>query len=221
MILITGAGSGLGAALAGLYSEDNIPLLLSGRSKVKLEKVASTFHNEVKVKAADLSNASDVDALLGSLPEVPATVIHCAGSGYFGELEEQNVDQIEQLIHNNLTATIFLLKELVKRYKYEKVNVVIVMSTAAQAAKAGESTYCAVKWAVKGLVESVRLELKGKPMKLIAVYPGGMATDFWQSSGKSLDTSSFMSASEAASMLKHALTSAEHGYVSDITINRN
>ena len=94
------------------------------------------------------------------------------------------------------------------------------MSTAAQVAKAGESTYCAVKWAIRGLVESLRLELKGSPMKLIAVYPGGMATDFWKTSGKELDTSGFMTAQEVAIMLKQALVNADHGYVSDITINR-
>jgi hypothetical protein len=57
-------------------------------------------------------------------------------------------------------------------------------------------------------------------MKLIAVYPGGMATDFWQTSGKDINTSSFMTATEAATMLKQALIATEHGYVSDITINR-
>ena len=128
---------------------------------------------------------------------------------------------IGELIHNNVTSAILFLRELVKRYRHEKVNVVVVMSTAAQVAKAGESTYCAAKWAVRGLIESVRLELKGSPMKLIAVYPGGMATDFWQTSGKDLDTSGFMTAEEAAAMLKQALVSAEHGYVSDITINRS
>lgn len=100
------------------------------------------------------------------------------------------------------------------------IYLVIVMSTAAQQAKAGESTYCAAKWAVRGFIESVRLELKGKPMKIIAVYPGGMDTGFWPSSGKSLDTSSFMSAEEAAEMLQGALRATEHGHIADITIAR-
>jgi short-subunit dehydrogenase len=112
------------------------------------------------------------------------------------------------------------LRELIKRYQDEPIRVVVVMSTAALGPKAEESTYCAVKWAVKGLVESLRLELKGKSMKLIAVYPGGMATDFWQTSGKAIDTKGFMSSDEAALMIKQALTSTEHGYVSDITVNR-
>ena len=112
------------------------------------------------------------------------------------------------------------MRELVKRYKDQAVTVVVVMSTAALVAKAGESTYCAAKWAVRGFIESVRLELKQSPMKLIAVYPGGMDTGFWPSSGKALDTSSFMSADEAAGMLKQALIATQHGYIADITIQR-
>ncbi len=96
---------------------------------------------------------------------MPDTVIHCAGSGYFGPIEEQDPQAINDLIQNNVSSTIYLLRELVARYRNHKVNVVIVMSTVAQVAKAGESTYCAAKWAVKGLVESVRLEPKGSPMK--------------------------------------------------------
>ncbi|WP_028865393.1 SDR family NAD(P)-dependent oxidoreductase [Psychromonas aquimarina] len=220
MILITGASSGLGAALANLYYLDGKALLLSGRNQQRLERTAEKMSDRVKVHQADLCQAQDCASLLDTLDQVPDTVIHCAGSGYFGPIEEQEPQAVNNLIQNNVTSTIFLLRELVRRYRDHKVKVVIVMSTAALAGKAGESTYCAAKWAVRGLVESVRLELKGCPMKLVAVYPGGMATDFWQSSGKELDTSEFMSADEAATMLKQALISTEHGFVSDITINR-
>lgn len=221
MIVITGASSGLGAALAHLYDAEGTPLLITGRSKQRLSQVAGNLSGKVQVKQAELCDPLEISGLLDSLEQVPDTVIHCAGSGYFGSIEEQEPEAISNLIQNNVTSTIFLLRELVQRYRSHKVNVVVVMSTAAQVAKAGESTYCAAKWAVRGLVESVRLELKGSPMKLIAVYPGGMATDFWKTSGKELDTSSFMTAEEAAIMLKQALIGTEHGFVSDITINRN
>ncbi|WP_064607731.1 SDR family NAD(P)-dependent oxidoreductase [Photobacterium sp. J15] len=221
MILITGASSGLGAALAKLYNADGETLLLSGRNQQRLSGVVGKMSGDVQSHPADLDDPAAVAALLDGLEQVPDTVIHCAGSGYFGSIEEQDPQAINDLIQNNVISTIYLLRELVARYRTHKVNVVIVMSTAAQVAKAGESTYCAAKWAVKGLVESVRLELKGSPMKLIAVYPGGMATDFWTTSGKEMDTSSFMTADEAAMMLKQALIATEHGFVSDITINRN
>ncbi|QYK02052.1 SDR family NAD(P)-dependent oxidoreductase [Shewanella psychrotolerans] len=219
MILITGASSGLGAALAKLYADENQDVTITGRDQIRLQQV-SDASNKIQSIAADLSDESSVSALLDQLPHRPGSVIHCAGSGYFGPIETQQVTEINKLLENNVTSTILLVRELVKRYKDQKINVVVVMSTAALAAKAGESTYCAAKWAVRGFIESVRLELKNSPMKLIAVYPGGMDTGFWPSSGKTLDTSSFMSAEEAAGMLKQAVTASEHGYISDITIQR-
>ncbi len=220
MIFITGASSGLGASLAKLYGNNGEDLLLTGRNEQRLSLLAENISGNVKIKPADLSSSEDISFLFDSINEIPQTVIHCAGSGYFGPIDEQEPNSIKSLIDNNITSAVFLLRELVKRYKKKKVNVVFVISTAAQTAKSGESTYCAVKWAVRGLIESVRLELKGFPMNIIGVYPGGMATDFWQTSGKKLDTSTFMTSDEAALMLKKALISTEHGFVSDISINR-
>lgn len=220
MILITGASSGLGASLARLYGNEGETLTLTGRDPQRLHDVALGCGENVTALAASLSDPAQVAKMLDNLEAPPSMVIHCAGSGLFGPLEEQDPQAIEQLVQNNLLSSIYLLQELVKRYRDNKTTVVMVMSTAAQTAKAEESTYCAVKWGVKGLVESTRLELKGSAMNLIAVYPGGMATDFWSTSGKNLDSSTFMSGHEAGLMLKQALQSSQHGYVSDITINR-
>ncbi|MCT7943443.1 SDR family NAD(P)-dependent oxidoreductase [Shewanella holmiensis] len=225
MILITGASSGLGAALAKCYLEDNQQVIISGRNKARLDAVTQGQGTHICAIDADLTSDISVSALFDQVGLLQAqsrlhTIIHCAGSGYFGAIENQNPAAISALLQNNIMSAIMLVREAVKRYRDQAVNVVVVMSTAAQVAKAGESTYCAAKWAVRGFIESVRLELKGSPMKIIAVYPGGMDTDFWATSGKTIDTSCFMSADEAANMLKQALVSSQHGYVADITINR-
>lgn len=222
MILIMGASSGLGAALAKQYSEDQQQVFISGRNAQRLANTASTCDAKYLAgsKSVDLCNAQAISLLFDELPTVPSTIIFSAGSGCFGNLDTQQPEIISAVIDNNLLSACLFLREVVKRYQDLAINVVVVMSTAAQSAKAGESTYCAVKWGVKGLIESLRLELKAKPIRFSAVYPGGMDTDFWPSSGKTLDTSSFMSADEAARMLKGALIQTEHGCVADITINR-
>ncbi|GIU27841.1 SDR family NAD(P)-dependent oxidoreductase [Shewanella schlegeliana] len=219
MILITGASSGLGAALAKLYGKES-PICISGRNSDRLQLVATDVGQPCQTQVTDLSDADAVAALFNSLTTTPSLIIHCAGSGYFGPIETQSPEAIKDLLNNNVTSAIFLLREAVRRYKDQSVTMVMVMSTAALVPKAEESTYCAAKWAVKALIESVRLELKSSPMKLIAVYPGGMVTDFWPTSGKEANTNSFMSADEAAGMLKQALQSTEHGYISDLTIAR-
>ncbi|HHX8527848.1 SDR family NAD(P)-dependent oxidoreductase [Vibrio antiquarius] len=220
MIVITGASSGLGAELAKRYDAEDKETYIIGRNTEKLSALAKQLSHNVGYQACNLSLHQDVKHLFDGMKQPPEMVIHSAGSGYFGELEEQEPEEIQKLIDNNLNSAIYVLRELVKSYKDQPIKVVMIMSTAAQQPKAQESTYCAVKWAVKGLIESVRLELKGKPMKIIAVYPGGMDTEFWKTSGNTMDTSHFMQAEDAAEMLHTALSSIGNGYVSDITVNR-
>ncbi|MEZ8796976.1 SDR family NAD(P)-dependent oxidoreductase [Vibrio cyclitrophicus 1F53] len=223
MILVTGSSSGLGAALAKQYASsttDAQRVAITGRNAQRLAEVAKILPANTISQTCDLCDPQSVSDLLDALPETPKLVIHSAGSGYFGKIEQQDPTTISDMLKNNIESSIFLIREMVKRYKEQPVTIAVIMSTAAQGAKAEESTYCAAKWAVKGFIESVRLELKGHPMKIVAVYPGGMATEFWGTSGKAMDTSSFMTATEAAQMLQQALTSTEHGYISDVTINR-
>ncbi|MFA0213819.1 SDR family NAD(P)-dependent oxidoreductase [Vibrio cyclitrophicus] len=223
MILITGSSSGLGAALAKQYASsttDAQRVAITGRNTQRLAEVAKILPANTISQTCNLCDPQSVSDLLDALPETPKLVIHSAGSGYFGKIEQQDPTTISDMLKNNIESSIFLIREMVKRYKEQPVTIAVIMSTAAQGAKAEESTYCAAKWAVKGFIESVRLELKGHPMKIVAVYPGGMATEFWGTSGKAMDTSSFMTATEAAQMLQQALTGTEHGYISDVTINR-
>ncbi|MCR9485211.1 SDR family NAD(P)-dependent oxidoreductase [Vibrio alginolyticus] len=220
MIVITGASSGLGAELAKRYDAEGKETYVIGRNTEKLSALAKQLSHNVGYQACNLSLHQNVKQLFDGVKQSPEMVIHSAGSGYFGLLEEQEPEEIQKLIDNNLNSAIHVLRELVKRYKVHPIKVVMIMSTAAQQPKAQESTYCAVKWAIKGLIESVRLELKGKPMKIIAVYPGGMDTEFWKTSCNTMDTSHFMQAEDAAEMLYNALSSIGNGYVSDITVNR-
>ncbi|TKB47353.1 SDR family NAD(P)-dependent oxidoreductase [Ferrimonas sediminicola] len=222
MILITGAGSGLGAALAQLYSAQGESLVLVGRSGAKLEAVAASLAGEVICHPADLTCEVQVAGLFDELPQVPEKIIHCAGSGDFGALSQFDESRIRRLMDNNLLTAALVAKEAVARYAEQAVQLVMVASTAAQKGKANEAVYCAVKWGVKGLVESLRAELKGAAMTLVGVYPGGMDTPFWRQQGcdSHVDASGFMSAMEAAAMLAQGLIASEHGYISELTLIR-
>lgn len=68
MILITGASSGLGAALASIYGNEGQSLLLTGRNEQRLTQVVSSISGEVNAIAADLCQPQEISALLDSLP---------------------------------------------------------------------------------------------------------------------------------------------------------
>jgi short-subunit dehydrogenase len=94
------------------------------------------------------------------------------------------------------------------------------MSTSALFGRAEETIYCAAKWGARGYTEALRTELKGTKRNIIAVYPGGMRTDFWKIPGQNRDIISFMDPAEVASGIVNAVIVSDKMLVTDITINR-
>ena len=83
-----------------------------------------------------------------------------------------------------------------------------------------ETIYCAAKWGARGYTEALRTEFKGTNRNIIAVYPGGMKTDFWKIPGQNRDISSFMNPAEVAEKIVNAVIVTDKMFVTDITINR-
>jgi short-subunit dehydrogenase len=104
--------------------------------------------------------------------------------------------------------------------KDEELTIVNIMSTSAQTGRAKETIYCAAKFGARGYTEALRSELKGTRRNIIAVYPGGMKTDFWNIPGQDKDLSSFMDPAEVAAKVVNAVLVSDKMIVTDITINR-
>jgi short-subunit dehydrogenase len=102
----------------------------------------------------------------------------------------------------------------------EELTIVNIMSTSALLGRAEETIYCAAKWGARGYTEALRTELKGTKRNIIAVYPGGMKTDFWKVPGQNRDISGFMDPTEVAEKIVNAVMVSDKMLVTDITINR-
>jgi uncharacterized protein len=102
----------------------------------------------------------------------------------------------------------------------EELTIVNIMSTSALYGRDKETIYCAAKWGARGYTEALRTELKGTKRNIIAVYPGGMKTDFYKASGQNRDLSGFMNPNEVAEKIVHAVLNSEKLVVSDIIISR-
>ncbi|WP_281646173.1 SDR family NAD(P)-dependent oxidoreductase [Parendozoicomonas sp. Alg238-R29] len=221
--LITGATGGLGKALAFRLAQKQETLLLVGRNSDKLQTLSEELSGEHHIFCSDLSDAEAVAALKCWTQEnlgLPSTVINCAGAGLFGSLESLDDKDIQQSLIDNLLPIIYPCKAFVPDMKQAGGVIVNVMSTAALKGKAGESVYCTAKWGVRGFTESLREEVKGSQLRVVAVYPAGMATGFWENTGVNYPVESFMSAEQAAEMIVAALGQVNKGFVSDITLSR-
>ena len=183
VIVITGAGSGLGASLAKKYSEIGAHICLLGRTENKLKVIGRELPNNYSIHTVDISKLSDVKRVFDSITQTYGQIdllFNNAGVGSFDLAEELSEEDIHNMIDINLKGTIFCSQEVLKQMKKQNSGTIVnIVSTAGLIGKATESVYCASKFGVKGFTESLVVELTGTPISVFAAYMGGMNTDFW------------------------------------------
>lgn len=182
-IVITGAGSGLGASLAKKYAEQGHYITLIGRTESKLQTVAKDFpHSNYSLLSLDVSSYEAVDQAFDEIMKVKPidVLINNAGLGYFELAEDLTVNQVDEMIDINLKGTIFCTQKVLPAMKEsDKGSLINIVSTAGLEGKVTESVYCASKFGVKGFTESIIKELEDTDIHVTAVYMGGMRTPFW------------------------------------------
>lgn len=184
-IVITGAGSGLGASLARKYAAEGHFITLIGRNEGKLKQVAESFpHQNFQLCPLDVSSyeaVAETFASLGQQGKPVDMLINNAGVGYFDLAENLTAQQVNDMIDINLKGTIFCTQQVLPVMKErDSGSIVNIVSTAGLTGKVTESVYCASKFGVKGFTESLLKELVETNIHLTAVYMGGMATPFWE-----------------------------------------
>ncbi|MFC5464842.1 SDR family oxidoreductase [Lederbergia graminis] len=183
VVVITGAGSGLGASLAKKYSESGSHVCLLGRKRERLERTAKTLMNEYSIYELDVTNKSEVDSVFAAIKAEVGTIdllINNAGLGVFDLAENLTEESVHQMIDINLKGTIFCAQAVLPDMKKNnKGKIANIISTAGLEGKVTESVYCASKFGVRGFTESLLVELKDSAVQVYAAYMGGMKTEFW------------------------------------------
>jgi uncharacterized protein len=227
--LISGGASGLGLELGILLARSGKNVMLLSRNSDKLNAAA------VKVKQAGGSGSVySLPCNIGNEDDVRKTgsfitahglevefLFNNAGMGLFANTEISTAEMIDRVFEANLKGMILLTSEILRITPAEhELTIVNIMSTSAQIGRAQETLYCAAKFGARGYTEALRAELKGKRRNIIAVYPGGMRTDFWNMPGQNKDLSGFMDPALVADKIVNAVLPADKLSVTEITINR-
>lgn len=219
--IVTGASSGLGLELA-------LGIGAGGRAVVGVSRSTPTDtrwgdmveRGNARHVAGDVSDPDTVERAFQAASDPLDLLVNCAGTGVFGAAGTRSRADLDEVLRANLIGTILFSERAITGFGPAGGIIINVMSTAATTAKPGQALYCAAKWGARGYTESLRLEMKGKPVKVVAVYPGGMATPFWSDPPPGVDPATFMPPAEVARMILDATTGNAKGYVSDLVINR-
>tara|TARA_B110000879_G_scaffold78756_1_gene109614 strand:- start:218 stop:922 length:705 start_codon:yes stop_codon:yes gene_type:complete len=179
-VLITGGSSGIGRATAKELISMGAIVSITGRNKEKLERVASEInaipihldvskYNTIAVKTLDAFHSmGGIDVLVNN-----------AGIGEFAKLEDIKISQFENIFATNVFGLTMLTQEVVKFFKTQQHGTIInIGSSAATSGFPSGSVYSASKFALRGLTECWRHELRRDNIRVILVNPSEVTTAF-------------------------------------------
>ncbi len=227
--IISGGTSGLGLEIAELMIKAGRKILILGRNSEKIGKALQRLKNvsgeyEPEALLCNIGKEEDIIKVRKHLKESSLSVEYLfnnAGIGLFRKAEASTEEMIDTVFAANLKGMILLTSEILRLTPDEtELTIVNIMSTSALLGRAEETLYCAAKWGARGYTEALRTEFKGKKRNIIAVYPGGMRTDFWKMQGMEKDLSTFMDPAKVAEKIVNAVLLSDKMLVTDITINR-
>jgi uncharacterized protein len=184
--LITGASGGIGAVYADRLARRGSDLILVARNHERLEAVAARITREtgrnVEVVTADLADPRDlarVEEILRVRPGINA-LVNNAGFGGPGLLLDSDVDKMSEMIAVNVTALTRLTYAAVPRFVERGRGLVVnIASIVAIEPELLNGVYGATKAYVVGFTRSLQHELADKGIRVQAVLPGAIATEFW------------------------------------------
>ncbi|GKU77371.1 3-ketoacyl-ACP reductase [Paenibacillus sp. L3-i20] len=189
--LITGAGKGIGKAIAVALAKEGVNLGLVARSSSDLESLQTqlkeSYSVDVHIASADISDKAQVDSAISGLLEKLGTIdilINNAGTAQFGTLVDMDIEQWERIIQVNLMGTYYVTRAVLPTMiNQASGNIINVASTAGERGFATGSAYCASKFAVLGLTESLMQEVRKSNIRVTALTPSTVNTELATNAG--------------------------------------
>jgi NADP-dependent 3-hydroxy acid dehydrogenase YdfG len=182
-VVVTGASSGIGAATARLFREHGWSVLAVARRTDRLEALAAEIGCDVFT--ADLTDQSQVDALrdhVAALGTIHALVNNAGGAYGMASVEASDPDDWTRMFDINVVATKRVTSALLPLLRLGAADgghadIMTVTSIAGHLAYEGGGGYNAAKFGERALVEVLRLELAGEPIRVLEIAPGMVKTD--------------------------------------------
>ncbi|KJF42888.1 SDR family oxidoreductase [Draconibacterium sediminis] len=189
--VVTGAGKGIGKAVATGLAQLGYQTILVGRNKQNLEQVAQEIESTAKVLQLDITDKPAVKGAIAKIVSENGSIdilVNNAGIYYDGTVDISD-DDFEKMLETNLRAQFSLLKEVVPVMKAQKSGYIFnVASRAGKVGFAGSGAYSASKFGLVGLSESLYRELNPLGIKVTALCPGWVNTEMAFDAGTPLES---------------------------------
>lgn len=183
VVIITGGSQGFGKALAHAFKQENAQVIISSHEAEHLEPTATGL--SVDHFLADVTSFEDIKKLADYVIEKYGRIdywINNAGIQIAPSLmEEVDIQKLHHLFDVNFFGYFYGCQVAILQMKKQNSGILInINSTAGLDGKPYISAYASSKFAIKGLTESIRREIKDTGIKVYGVFPGGMQTDIYK-----------------------------------------
>jgi NADP-dependent 3-hydroxy acid dehydrogenase YdfG len=186
-IFITGASSGIGKACAEEFAKEGANLLLSARREERLNELENTLKKNYSIKVKtlllDVRDKKRVEKGLSSLPQqwkdIDVLINNAGLARGFDKIQEGSTVDWDEMIDTNIKGLLFVTRQVLPNMiRRECGHIINIGSTAGHEVYVKGNVYCATKFAVKALTQSIRIDVLDKNIKVTSIDPGMVETEF-------------------------------------------
>jgi|KBSMisStaDraftv2_1062788.scaffolds.fasta_scaffold12431_1 3-oxoacyl-[acyl-carrier protein] reductase len=189
--VITGASAGIGEACAHALAGAGASLVLTARRAERLEALKATLEAggaKVAIVAGDARDertaVETVKAAMGSFGRIDI-LVNNAGAGNYKNLVNTSADDYDELMDTNVRSTFLFTRHVVPVMLAQKSGTILMISSMAGVyGFGGEAVYCMTKFAQVGFAQALDRELRASGIKVGAICPGGVKTEFALGKGR-------------------------------------
>jgi len=222
--VVTGAGRGIGAAIAKELSDLGATAVLCGRTRADLESVAQAITEaggKAEVVPCDVTSLSSVEAAAGRVESLLGRVdilVNNAGIGGFGgPLHQLAPEAWEQIMNTNLRGVFYVVRGLAPMMiRARSGHIINISSLAGKNALPNGAAYAASKWGLNGLSYSLAEELRGYNIRVAVICPGSTNTELSPHVGK--DPGKMLQPEDVAHAVGMLVTQSAQSFVSEILL---
>lgn len=183
VVIVTGASSGIGEAMARTLAAAGCKLTLAARSVHKLRELADTLDCGALVVGADMTQPADIENMVARTIDAFGTVdVLCANAGIYipGEFADGDIDELSRLLTINVEAVMRCAHAVIPHMQAQASGDIVVTSSIAGFSDIHwEPVYSASKNAIQTFVHTVRRQLAGAGIRVMSLAPGQVANPLW------------------------------------------
>jgi 3-oxoacyl-[acyl-carrier protein] reductase len=220
--LVTGGSSGIGFAIAKSLIEAGSQVAITGRNQKRLDEAAKLL-GALPIKA-DVSSEDDVTRTYREFFEKFGHLDILVNNAAFGErrpLVEMARAKFDAILQTNVMGVMLMSREAAKHFiERKRGNIVNIGSTAGVRGAANGTSYYASKFALRGMTECWRAELRAHNVRVMLINPSEVLTNFAATAGFSQtdDNPTKLQAEDIAHVVKSALEMHDRGFTTELTV---